>query len=41
VGFELLDVIEPKPAARMLEQYPEFCDDLRISHFIVFKARKR
>ena len=40
-GFELLDVIEPKPAEKMLEQYPEFRDDLRMSHFIVFKARKR
>jgi SAM-dependent methyltransferase len=40
-GFELLDVIEPRPAEEMLERYPAFRDDLRMSHFIVFKARKR
>jgi SAM-dependent methyltransferase len=40
-GFDLLDVIEPKPAEEMLEQHPEFRDDLRMSHFIVFKAQKR
>ena len=40
-GFELLDVIEPKPAEEMLSRYPRFRDDLRMSHFIVFKARKR
>jgi SAM-dependent methyltransferase len=39
-GFSLLDVIEPKPAPDMLRKYPEFRDDLRMSHFIVFKARK-
>ena len=40
VGFELLDVVEPKPSEEMLSQYPEFVDDLRMSHFIVFKAIK-
>jgi len=39
-GFALLDVVEPKPADDMLAKYPEFRDDLRMSHFIVFKARK-
>jgi SAM-dependent methyltransferase len=40
-GFELLDVVEPKPSEEMLVRYPRFRDDLRMSHFIVFKARKR
>jgi 2-polyprenyl-3-methyl-5-hydroxy-6-metoxy-1,4-benzoquinol methylase len=40
-AFELLEVIEPKPAEEMLERYPHFRDDYRMSHFIVFKARKR
>jgi SAM-dependent methyltransferase len=40
-GFELLDVIEPKPLEEMLAEYPGFRDDYRMSHFIVFKARKR
>jgi len=39
-GFDLLDVIEPKPSEAMLRKYPEFRDDLRMSHFIVFKAVK-
>ena len=41
LGFELLDVIEPKPSEEMLTRYPRFRDDLRMCHFIVFKARKR
>ena len=40
-GFELLDVIEPKPAEETLTRYPNFRDDFRMSHFIVFKAQKR
>jgi SAM-dependent methyltransferase len=40
-GWELLDVIEPKPSEEMLARYPRFRDDLRMSHFIVFKTRKR
>jgi len=39
VGFELLDVVEPKPSEEMLSRYPEFRNDLRMSHF-VFKAIK-
>jgi len=39
-GFALLDVVEPKPAEEMLSKYPGFRDDLRRSHFIVFKAQK-
>jgi SAM-dependent methyltransferase len=39
-GFELLDVVEPKPAEEMLDKYPKFRDDLRMSHFVVFKAQK-
>lgn len=41
MGFELLDAVEPKPAEEMLDRYPRFRDDYRMSHFIVFKARKR
>jgi len=41
VGFELLDVVEPKPSEEMLSRYPEFRNDLRMSHFIVFKAIKQ
>lgn len=32
-GFDLLDVIEPKPSEEMLRHYPEFRDDMRMSHF--------
>jgi SAM-dependent methyltransferase len=39
-GFVLLDVVEPKPAEKMLSRYPNFRDDFRMSHFIVFKAQK-
>jgi hypothetical protein len=40
MGFVLLDVVEPKPAEEMLERYPRFRDDLRMSHFIDFKVQK-
>ena len=39
-GFSLLDVIEPAPTEEMLRKYPEFGHHMRMSHFIVFKARK-
>ena len=39
--IELLDVVEPKPAEEMMDRYPRFRDDLRMCHFIVFKASKR
>jgi len=39
-GFELIDVVEPKPVEDMLGKYPGFRDDLRMSHFIVIKASK-
>lgn len=38
--FDLLDVVEPKPTEEMLQEYPHFRDDSRMSHFIVFKAQK-
>ena len=41
MGFTLVDVIEPKPAEEMLAQYPHFRDDVRMSHFIIFKLQKR
>jgi 2-polyprenyl-3-methyl-5-hydroxy-6-metoxy-1,4-benzoquinol methylase len=40
-GWDLLDVVEPKPAEEMMDRYPRFRDDLRMCHFIVFKASKR
>jgi SAM-dependent methyltransferase len=40
-GFELLDLDEPKPSEEMLVRYPGYEHHLRMSHFIVFKARKR
>jgi ubiquinone/menaquinone biosynthesis C-methylase UbiE len=41
VGFELLGMVEPKPSEEMLARYPGFAHHLRMSHFVVFKARKR
>ena len=39
-GFAIEDLLEPKPSAEMLRKYPAFGDDLRMCHFLVFKARK-
>lgn len=39
-SFALLDVIEPKPAEEMIQEYPRFRDDSRMCDFIVFKAQK-
>jgi ubiquinone/menaquinone biosynthesis C-methylase UbiE len=39
-GFELIDFVEPKPDEEMLDKYPGFRDDFRMSHFIVIKVRK-
>jgi 2-polyprenyl-3-methyl-5-hydroxy-6-metoxy-1,4-benzoquinol methylase len=40
MGFELQAVVEPEPSQEMLARYPGFAHHLRMSHFIVFKARK-
>jgi SAM-dependent methyltransferase len=40
-GFELQGVVEPEPSEEMLARYPGFAHHLRMSHFIVLKARKR
>lgn len=39
-GFTIEDLIEPKPSEEMINKYPEFKDDLRMCHFLVFKLRK-
>lgn len=40
-GFIIEDLIEPKPSEKMICKYPEFKDDLRMCHFLVFKLRKK
>lgn len=40
-GFVVEELIEPTPGREMLEKYPGFIDDFRMSQFLVFKARKR
>lgn len=39
-GFFLEDLIEPEPSEKMIQKHPEFKDDLRMCHFLVFKLRK-
>lgn len=39
-GFNIEDIVEPKPSEEMLMKYPFFEEDLNISNFIVFKLRK-
>ncbi|MBU7018796.1 MAG: class I SAM-dependent methyltransferase [Theionarchaea archaeon] len=39
-GFTIEDIIEPKPSEEMIQSYPNFKDDLRMCHFLVFKLRK-
>lgn len=40
VGFTIEALVEPRPSEEMLRKYPEFREDLRICHFLAFKARK-
>ena len=40
-GFAVEALVEPRPSEEMLSRYPEFRDDLRMCHFLAFKARKR
>ena len=37
-GFDVEAIAEPKPSDEMLVKYREWRDDLRICHFLVFKA---
>lgn len=39
-GFQMEEMIEPKPSDEMLEKYPSFEEDFRCSDFLVFKLRK-
>ncbi|OZQ67429.1 SAM-dependent methyltransferase [Paenibacillus sp. VTT E-133280] len=39
-GFQIEEMIEPKPSAEMIEKYPSFEEDFRCSDFLVFKLRK-
>ena len=39
-GFQIEEMIEPKPSIEMLEKYPSFEEDFRCSDFLVFKLRK-
>jgi 2-polyprenyl-3-methyl-5-hydroxy-6-metoxy-1,4-benzoquinol methylase len=39
-GFVVESLVEPKPSEEMIRKYPGFKDDLRMCHFLVFKARK-
>jgi SAM-dependent methyltransferase len=41
MSFLLLDVIEPMPAEDMMDRYPHFRDDVRMSHFIILKLQKQ
>jgi ubiquinone/menaquinone biosynthesis C-methylase UbiE len=39
-GFQIVEMIEPKPSEEMLVKYPSFEEDFRCSDFLVFKLRK-
>lgn len=41
-GFELLDLVEPQPEARLVEEYPDLMrDELRRPMMLLLSARKR
>ena len=40
-GFVVEEVVEPYPSKEVIQQIPGFQNDLRMSHFIVFRLRKR
>lgn len=40
-GFMVEDLMEPYPSQEAIGRHPHFIDDLRMSHFLVFKLRKR
>ena len=39
-GFVIEDLMEPYPSQKAIEKYPDFIDDLRMTHFLVFKLKK-
>jgi ubiquinone/menaquinone biosynthesis C-methylase UbiE len=39
-GFIIEDLMEPYPSQDAIKKHPDFRDDLRMSHFLVFKLRK-
>jgi ubiquinone/menaquinone biosynthesis C-methylase UbiE len=39
-GFTIEHMMEPYPSQAGLEEHPDFIDDLRMSHFLVFKLGK-
>ena len=40
-GFVVEDLMEPYPSQEAIEKHPGFIDDLRMSHFLLFKLLKR
>lgn len=40
-GFVIQDLDEPSPSPEAIHKYPQFEDDLRMCHFIVFDLRKQ
>jgi len=39
-GFKISDLIEPYPSQDKIEKHPEFVDDLRMCHFLIFRLIK-
>ena len=39
-GFMIEDMMEPHPSQEAIGKHPDFIDDLRMSHFLVFRLRK-
>jgi ubiquinone/menaquinone biosynthesis C-methylase UbiE len=40
-GFMIEDMMEPYPSKKAIEKHPHFIDDLRMTHFLVFRLIKR
>ena len=40
-GFVVKDLMEPYPSQEAIREHPNFIDDLRMSHFLVFKLKKQ
>jgi ubiquinone/menaquinone biosynthesis C-methylase UbiE len=39
-GFMIEDMMEPYPSQEAIGRHPDFIDDLRMTHFLVFRLRK-
>jgi ubiquinone/menaquinone biosynthesis C-methylase UbiE len=39
-GFKIEGLVEPHPSQEAIEKHPRFVDDLRMSHFLVFRLSK-